>query len=497
MDSGEGGLEPEPRQVPADQPAQRHPGGQPASRNCSSARQTWIARLDKSDTDGTGVKVYRVRYGDARQIAALLNDMFIGRGGSAARSTARSSQIAPGAGIAARRRAPRRSRARAAVPSAALRRRRPAAAPAASATRVAGGIAAAALRPAGADSASGSAARRRPRQRRRRRRRPRHSAERAHHRRRHQQFAADLRQPGNYRIIEQTLQPDRPAAAAGRDRCDHRRGHAQRQAELRRAVLPASSRRRRRCQRPTQRLGADQQPSAAPLLGRVASRFQFPDRLGGRSRASFSTRCTASPTSRCCPTRRWSCSTTRPRPCRSATRCRSRPAPRRADRQQHRRQHHRLPQHRHHPARACRASTPTAMCVLDIEQEISNVAAGSAGIADADDLAAPGQELDRGRQRPDRAAGGPDQRDREPQRAAAFRCSIRSPASATCSRTRTTNAGAHRADHLHPAADHPRRRRCQRRRGGTAHQDERAADRLDQSRARRWHPRRAAAAVPA
>ena len=35
--------------------------------------------------------------------------------------------------------------------------------------------------------------------------------------------------------------------------------------------------------------------------------------------------------------------------------------------------------------------------VLDIEQEISNVAAGNrGGIADADDIAAPRQELDRG-----------------------------------------------------------------------------------------------------
>ena len=53
--------------------------------------------------------------------------------------------------------------------------------------------------------------------------------------------------------------------------------------------------------------------------------------------------------------------------------------------------------------------------VLDIEQEISNVAAGSAAPdrTDADDLAAPGQELDRGDQRPDRAARRPDQRDRK------------------------------------------------------------------------------------
>jgi general secretion pathway protein D len=40
--------------------------------------ETWIKRLDKSGGAGTGVKVYRMRYGDARQVAALLNDMFLG-----------------------------------------------------------------------------------------------------------------------------------------------------------------------------------------------------------------------------------------------------------------------------------------------------------------------------------------------------------------------------------------------------------------------------------
>ena len=63
------------------------------------AAQTWIARLDKSDTASTGVKVYNVRYGDARQIAVLLNDIFgSGRQGGAIDSP--TNQIAPGAGVA-------------------------------------------------------------------------------------------------------------------------------------------------------------------------------------------------------------------------------------------------------------------------------------------------------------------------------------------------------------------------------------------------------------
>lgn len=60
------------------------------------AAGTWIARLDGSATASTGVKVYRVRYGDARQIAKLLSDLFIGGGASALESAA--NQIAPGAG---------------------------------------------------------------------------------------------------------------------------------------------------------------------------------------------------------------------------------------------------------------------------------------------------------------------------------------------------------------------------------------------------------------
>src|SRR5438270_2579415 len=60
---------------------------------------TWIARLDKSDTASTGVKVYQVRYGDARQMATLLNDIF-GGGRSGGAIDSATNQIAPGAGLA-------------------------------------------------------------------------------------------------------------------------------------------------------------------------------------------------------------------------------------------------------------------------------------------------------------------------------------------------------------------------------------------------------------
>ncbi len=58
----------------------------------------WISRLDKSDTTSTGVRVYRVRYGDAKQIAGLLNDVFTGHAQASGLDTP-TNQIAPGAGV--------------------------------------------------------------------------------------------------------------------------------------------------------------------------------------------------------------------------------------------------------------------------------------------------------------------------------------------------------------------------------------------------------------
>jgi general secretion pathway protein D len=59
---------------------------------------TWIGRLDKSDAASTGIKVYRLQYGDAKEIAALLNDMFGGGSGGTFDSPA--NQLAPGSGAA-------------------------------------------------------------------------------------------------------------------------------------------------------------------------------------------------------------------------------------------------------------------------------------------------------------------------------------------------------------------------------------------------------------
>ncbi len=58
---------------------------------------TWIKRLDRADTARTSVHVYRVKYGDARQMARVLTDMFLG-GGSSNLLDSPDNQVAPGSG---------------------------------------------------------------------------------------------------------------------------------------------------------------------------------------------------------------------------------------------------------------------------------------------------------------------------------------------------------------------------------------------------------------
>jgi general secretion pathway protein D len=58
---------------------------------------TWIRRLDQADTARTSVHVYRVKYGEARQIAKVLTDMFIG--GSSSSLDSADNQVAPGSGL--------------------------------------------------------------------------------------------------------------------------------------------------------------------------------------------------------------------------------------------------------------------------------------------------------------------------------------------------------------------------------------------------------------
>ncbi|MDE3176970.1 MAG: type II secretion system secretin GspD [Pseudomonadota bacterium] len=60
-----------------------------------AAAQRWTQRLDARNLSGAGVHVYKVRYGDAKQMAQLLNSMF---GSSGATGESDANQLAPGAG---------------------------------------------------------------------------------------------------------------------------------------------------------------------------------------------------------------------------------------------------------------------------------------------------------------------------------------------------------------------------------------------------------------
>ncbi len=62
--------------------------------------QTWIARLDRSDTEGVNLKSYPLRYGNSKLVVALLQDMLLSQS-STSSSTLDSaqSQLAPGSGM--------------------------------------------------------------------------------------------------------------------------------------------------------------------------------------------------------------------------------------------------------------------------------------------------------------------------------------------------------------------------------------------------------------
>jgi general secretion pathway protein D len=59
----------------------------------------WISRLDSADTTRTGVHVYHVKFGEARQLARVLNDIFVGGSGSSNALDQAANQIAPGSGL--------------------------------------------------------------------------------------------------------------------------------------------------------------------------------------------------------------------------------------------------------------------------------------------------------------------------------------------------------------------------------------------------------------
>jgi len=95
MDSGDGGLS---QNVVKFQPVARLNAILVVTRkpNLLKTAETWIKRLDAADTTRTGVHVYQVKYGEARQLARVLNDIFVGSSGS---FDTPASQVAPGSGL--------------------------------------------------------------------------------------------------------------------------------------------------------------------------------------------------------------------------------------------------------------------------------------------------------------------------------------------------------------------------------------------------------------
>jgi general secretion pathway protein D len=67
-------------------------------KNLERATQ-WVQRLDRSDTSGTTVRIYRLQYGSAPQVAKILNEIFVTRSGSSTGDTP-ADQIAPGTSAA-------------------------------------------------------------------------------------------------------------------------------------------------------------------------------------------------------------------------------------------------------------------------------------------------------------------------------------------------------------------------------------------------------------
>jgi general secretion pathway protein D len=95
MDSGESGLS---HSVVKFQPVSRLNAILVVSRKppLLHTAATWIRRLDHADTTRNSVHVYRVKYGEAKQIARVLTDMFIG--GSSSSLDSADNQLAPGSG---------------------------------------------------------------------------------------------------------------------------------------------------------------------------------------------------------------------------------------------------------------------------------------------------------------------------------------------------------------------------------------------------------------
>jgi general secretion pathway protein D len=61
--------------------------------------KTWVARLDRADYENTTVRVYRLRYGNAKILAGVLREVFTGQANTASSGTSDLSQLTPGSGM--------------------------------------------------------------------------------------------------------------------------------------------------------------------------------------------------------------------------------------------------------------------------------------------------------------------------------------------------------------------------------------------------------------
>ncbi|MBV9981186.1 type II secretion system secretin GspD [Bradyrhizobium sp.] len=97
IDSGEGGVT---QHMVRLQPIGRMNAVLAVTRKPDMLRriETWINRLDNTNNARSSIHVYNVKYGEARQIARALNDIFGGSGSSGALD-GDTGQIAPGSGI--------------------------------------------------------------------------------------------------------------------------------------------------------------------------------------------------------------------------------------------------------------------------------------------------------------------------------------------------------------------------------------------------------------
>src|SRR5262249_5560854 len=99
LDSGEGGVS---QSVVKFQPIGRMNAVLAVTRKPEVLRrvEVWIRRLDTASTSRSSVHVYNIKYGEARQMAQVLNGIFVSGGGSGGGfGDSAAGQIAPGSGM--------------------------------------------------------------------------------------------------------------------------------------------------------------------------------------------------------------------------------------------------------------------------------------------------------------------------------------------------------------------------------------------------------------